>query len=62
MMSETDPKPIWTPEQQAHLTKMERALVYAVKTARAARLEIVAMKNRILTLEEIIYRSGRPVS
>ena len=61
-MEETDQKPMWTPEQQEHLTKMERALVYAVKTARAAKLEIVAMKSRILALEEIIYRAGRPVS
>jgi hypothetical protein len=62
MMSEADQKPMWTQEQQEHLTKMERALVDADKKARWAGFEIIAMKNRILALEEIIYGAGRPVS
>ena len=62
MMEETDQKPMWTPEQQEHLTKMERALIYAVKKARKASLDIVAIKSCILALEEIIYHSNRPVN
>jgi len=61
-MDEEKPKPIWTPEQQEYLAKMERALVDADRKARWAGFEIIAMKNRILALEEIIYGAGRPVS
>lgn len=51
-MDETDLKPTWTPQQQDRITKIERALRYAINRAQEATDKIMAVEKRLLMIEQ----------
>lgn len=59
-MTVKNPRPTWTPGQREHLNKIENALRYAVKKALYSKLELVAVKGRILAIEKKLEAPATP--